>query len=111
MFAVVAINAAAIEPYMKEMRSDLPAMVPLVVLLVVICYVLGLGGALLFRKPELTVTLLYAAGMRNISLGIVLGLSYFEPKAAVPVVISTLIQQPMATVMHKLFARFGFTKH
>lgn len=107
MFAVVAINAAAIEPFMNELKNDLPAMIPLVVLLVVICYVLGFAGAWLFRKPELTVTLLYAAGMRNISLGIVLGLGYFEPKAAVPVVISTLIQQPMATIMHKVVAKFG----
>ncbi|WP_409345325.1 bile acid:sodium symporter family protein [Paenibacillus sp. MBLB4367] len=107
MYAVVAINAAAIEPYMKDLKADLPLMIPLVVFLVVVCYVLGFAGAWLFRKPELTVTLLYAAGMRNISLGIVLGLGYFEPKAAVPVVISTLIQQPMATVMHKLVARLG----
>jgi predicted Na+-dependent transporter len=38
--------------------------------------------------------------MRNNSLGIVLAFSFFEPRAAVPVLLSILIQQPMASFVH-----------
>jgi BASS family bile acid:Na+ symporter len=37
--------------------------------------------------------------MRNNSLGVVLALGFFEARAAVPVLLSILIQQPMASLV------------
>ncbi|WP_262678150.1 bile acid:sodium symporter family protein [Paenibacillus sp. J5C2022] len=99
--AVVTLNASAIAPYMHELKGDMLTLVPLVIALVGICYALGYLPARMLRVDrEQLVTVSFAAGMRNISLGTVLALGYFSPLAAVPVVLSILIQQPLATLHH-----------
>ncbi|MEF3303800.1 bile acid:sodium symporter family protein [Paenibacillus sp. GYB003] len=100
--AVIFINAAAIAPHAFAMKGELLKLVPVVLLFVAFCYALGLFGALPFRSKPVLVTITYSSGMRNISLGIVIALQYFEPAAAVPVVMGILIQQPMATLQHRL---------
>jgi BASS family bile acid:Na+ symporter len=103
---VVMINVAAITPFMSELRADLLKLVPVTLLVVVICYGLGFLACLLPGRRSQITTLPYLAGMRNISLGIVVGLQYFGPLAAVPVVLSILIQQPMATLNHWLLKKW-----
>ncbi|MBU7320370.1 bile acid:sodium symporter family protein [Paenibacillus oleatilyticus] len=103
---VVMINAAAIEPYVAQMKSDMIVVIPLVVLLVILSYLIGFAGSVWLRKPELIIAITYSSGMRNISLGLVLALAYFEPLTAVPVVLSILIQQPMATLNHWLMKKY-----
>ncbi|EXX86597.1 bile acid:sodium symporter [Paenibacillus darwinianus] len=98
--AVVALNAAAIEPHVVELKADMAKLVPVVVLFVGICYAAGFFGVLPLRSRELAATASYATGMRNISLGIVIALQYFSPLAAVPVVLAILVQQPVATLHH-----------
>ncbi|WP_219838350.1 bile acid:sodium symporter family protein [Paenibacillus sp. R14(2021)] len=97
---VVLLNAAAIAPYMATMSGDLLRLVPLSIGMVGICYAVGYFGTMRYRSRELQVTVSYATGMRNISLGIVLAMGYFSPLTAVPVVLSILIQQPLATLHH-----------
>lgn len=99
-FLVVLINAAAIAPQVGAIKADVPVLLPAVLALVAFCYAIGYAGSVGLRNESLTATLLYASGMRNISLGVVIGLAYFEPKAAVPVVLAILVQQPMATLMY-----------
>ncbi|MFC5650157.1 bile acid:sodium symporter family protein [Paenibacillus solisilvae] len=98
--AVVSLNAAAIAPYTDMLRGDLFRLIPLAVVMVGLCYAVGYFGTSHYRNQEIQVTVSYATGMRNISLGIVLALGYFSPLAAVPVVLSILIQQPLATLHH-----------
>ena len=66
---------------------------------------LGIAVSLPWRSAEMTATLTFACGIRNISLGIVIGLAYFRPEAAVPVVLSILIQQPGAALFRSLLAQ------
>ncbi|MCZ8518333.1 bile acid:sodium symporter family protein [Paenibacillus mucilaginosus] len=106
MVVVVMINAAVIQPYVMKMKGDMLTVVPLVVLLVAVSYALGFLGSLWLRRPEIIVAVTYSSGMRNISLGLVLALAYFEPLTAVPVVLSILIQQPMASVNRWCMLRF-----
>lgn len=100
--AVILINAAAIAPHVFEMKGELLRLVPIVLVFVAFCYALGMFGALPFRSRDVSVAITYSSGMRNISLGIVIALQYFDPAAAVPVVMGILIQQPMATLQHRL---------
>jgi len=106
---VIVLNAAAIAPHAAAFAPQMARLVPVVVLLVGACYAAGYYGAAPFRSRETAVTVSFATGMRNISLGVVLALGYFSPMAAVPVVLSILIQQPAATlhhyVLHKLHKR------
>ncbi|WP_139995347.1 bile acid:sodium symporter family protein [Paenibacillus paridis] len=104
--AVVALNASAIAPHLGQLKQDMMKLVPLVVVLVGLCYALGYIGTSRLRYEE-QVTVSYATGMRNISLGIVLALGYFSPLAAVPVVLSILIQQPLATVHHYVLQKLN----
>jgi BASS family bile acid:Na+ symporter len=104
--AVVALNASAIAPHLGQLKQDMMKLVPLVVVLVGLCYALGYIGTSRLRYAE-QVTVSYATGMRNISLGIVLALGYFSPLAAVPVVLSILIQQPLATVHHYVLQKLN----
>ncbi|GAB2722830.1 bile acid:sodium symporter family protein [Paenibacillus thermoaerophilus] len=109
--AVIVINAAAIAPYAFDLKSHLLKLVPACVGLVLFCYATGaLFARLRSRDRGYVMTFSYLSGMRNISLGIVLALSYFEPLAAVPVVLSILIQQPAATVAQVVFRRLGWTR-
>ncbi|MBD2871557.1 bile acid:sodium symporter family protein [Paenibacillus sp. IB182493] len=108
--AVVALNASAIAPYLEELKQDMLVLVPLVVLLVGLCYAFGFAGTARLGNREQQVTVSYATGMRNISLGIVLALGYFSPLAAVPVVLSILIQQPIATVHHYVLQKLNKNK-
>lgn len=107
---VVSLNASAIAPYMEQLKRDMLVLVPVVIALVGICYALGFIGTSLLRDSKLQITVSYATGMRNISLGIVLALGYFSPLAAVPVVLSILIQQPLATIHHYVLQKLNKDK-
>ncbi|AJY77427.1 bile acid:sodium symporter [Paenibacillus beijingensis] len=97
---VVSLNAAVIAPHAALLKADMIRIVPLVILLVGFCYAIGFIGTIPMRSRQLQTTVSYATGMRNISLGTVLAMGYFSPLAAVPVVLSILIQQPLATLHH-----------
>lgn len=108
--AVVALNASAIAPYVEQLKQDMFKLIPLVILLVSLCYAVGFLGTAKRHDRELQITVSYATGMRNISLGIVLALGYFSPLAAVPVVLSILVQQPLATVHHYVLQKLNKSK-
>ena len=52
------------------------------------------------------VAIVYTGGMRNISAGAVLAISFFPPAVAVPVVIGMLFQQVLAALFGYLLHRF-----
>lgn len=106
--AVVVLNAAAIAPYMKTLEANVVLAIIAVVLLVTLCYGIGFVGSYILRNVsrEISVTMSYASGMRNISLGLVLAMCYFSPQAAIPVVLGILIQQPLATLHHAVLERY-----
>ncbi|RIX52493.1 bile acid:sodium symporter family protein [Paenibacillus nanensis] len=107
---VVALNASAIAPYVSQLKHDMVKLVPIVIALVALCYALGFAGTSFMRDEKLQITVSYATGMRNISLGIVLAMGYFSPLAAVPVVLSILIQQPLATAHHYVLQKINKSK-
>lgn len=106
--AVVLLNAAAIAPQAHKIGDDLLKLVVMALITVAICYALGFFGSMLpwlrWRSAEATISISFAAGMRNISLGIVIALAYFSEQTAIPVVLAILIQQPVAT-LHQLILR------
>jgi predicted Na+-dependent transporter len=96
---VILLNAATIRPIAMQVKQDMLYIFPAVLGLVGICYGLGLLAAKLQSNNSLSMTMVYTTGMRNNSLGIVLALSFFEARAAVPVLLSILIQQPVASLV------------
>lgn len=106
---VVLLNAAAIGPYVRAWGSEAIGLFFVVLLLVAVCYVLGWGLSLMFKRSGTAMqgTLGFASGMRNISLGLVLAMRYFGPETAVAVVLAILIQQPAATVYHAILQKIN----
>lgn len=102
---VVLINAAVIAPLVHTFKSDLLLLIVASVIMILIGYGLGWLGARYSGDLSISRTMTYAAGIKNISLGVVIGIAYFEPKAVIPIVLTILIQQPMATLMYQLFNR------
>jgi predicted Na+-dependent transporter len=78
-----------------------------------LCLALSITGFLMSKlaawaarcNHEKSVTLLFSCGMRNMSVGIVVAVSFFPEAAALPAMMSILFQQSIAALMGKLSTR------
>ncbi|MGG1572266.1 bile acid:sodium symporter family protein [Fictibacillus sp. NRS-1165] len=109
MSVVVAINASVATPYLVHVNGKL-LLIGLFVLFIaasgyLICW---LTGMFFGWKRETVIALVFSGGMRNISAGSVIALTYFSPVTAVPVVVGMLFQQILASVYgHVLAKHYG----
>ncbi|MFY9307343.1 MAG: bile acid:sodium symporter family protein [Bacillota bacterium] len=60
---------------------------------------------LLIRDPADATTITFVSGMRNISAGVVLAMSGFDPLVSIPVTGAILFQQPVAALVARLMQR------
>lgn len=99
MGLVVAVNSSVVAPYLVRIDLKLLGTAALVLLLASLGYILGWLIAKSFRwKRDVIVTLTFNSGMRNISAGAVVAISYFPAPVALPVVLGMLFQQMLASV-------------
>lgn len=106
MVAIITTNASSIAPYLRGLTPGLLAVMAFVALFSASAYLWGLAAARLMRQPrDVTVSMTFGAGMRNISSGAVIAGSYFPPEAMFPVVIGTLFQQVLAAIYERALAR------
>lgn len=104
--AVVMINASVVAPHLSHINLKLMLIAAVSLTLSASGYIISLLiGQLLKWKREDVVTLTFTGGMRNISAGAVLAVSYFEPAVAVPVVIGMLFQQVLASIFGYVLSR------
>jgi BASS family bile acid:Na+ symporter len=101
---VVMINAAAVAPQIEPFQADIPLLIPCIVTFVLCGYALGWFVSRREQR-EWQVAALYIGGMRNISLGLVIALPYFGPVVAFPVIVTILLQQPIATFIHRFIRK------
>lgn len=95
---VVAINSSVVAPYLAAIDIKLIKMAVLVFLLAVSGYLMGwLVARVCGWKRDIIVSLTLNSGMRNISAGAVLAISYFPAPVALPVVLGMLFQQILAS--------------
>ncbi|GAA3326097.1 hypothetical protein GCM10020331_060620 [Ectobacillus funiculus] len=105
------INSSIIAPHLSHIDGKL-------ILIAVVVFGIASSGYLfswlisslfLSGGRDDTVTLVFTGGMRNISAGAVLAVSYFPAPVAVPVVIGMLFQQVLASLygymIHKVYAK------
>jgi len=106
LFLVVFINAEAIGPEITWNLS-LVRLLLVILVLVILGYSLGYAGSLVLkdRRRDTVAAMLFNVGMRNISFGSVLAVTYFPAAVAVPVTLAMLYQQPLAAVVSYLFNR------
>jgi len=100
---VVSINSSAISGYITEFSMELVYLFLICVIVVSCGYLIGYGSSKLLKfGQDVDVTMTFNCGMRNISAGAVLAITYFPPQVAMPVIIGMCFQQMMASL-------FGFT--
>lgn len=104
--AVVMINSSVVAPYIIHIDLKLIMIAALSLTLCASGYLFSLLiGKFLKWERDYAIALVFTGGMRNISTGLVLAVSYFEPAVAVPVVIGILFQQVMASVFGTILER------
>ena len=103
---VVTANSSEVAPYIRHLNAQRLLAAGCILLLATCGYVIGWLLALLFRQPhDITVSMIYGAGMRNISAGAVIASTYFPAEVVFPVMIGTLFQQILAALFDMLSAR------
>ena len=103
---VVTANSSEVAPYIRHLNAQRLLSAGCILLLATCGYVIGWLLALLFRQPhDITVSMIYGAGMRNISAGAVIASTYFPAEVVFPVMIGTLFQQILAALFGMLSAR------
>jgi predicted Na+-dependent transporter len=109
IIVVIMINASIVAPFIQW---GLPLLKMLMVILFLVAsgYLLGFLGtfALKDNSREMKATMTFNVGMRNISFGAVLAISYFPSAVAVPIILATLYQQPIAALIGSLLNRTRF---
>lgn len=112
---IIFINAGVMEPYLRQWGWQAVGLLFLVILQAVLTYalVLLIMSRVKGVSREDLVPLAYASAMRNNSAGVVIGFTYFGPTVAAPVILSILMQQPLASLIHRFIfsPTHGFYKY
>ncbi|MRG86362.1 bile acid:sodium symporter family protein [Salinibacillus xinjiangensis] len=104
--AVVMINSSQAASYFLNINWQLVLVGVVVFLLAALGYVLGwFASKALKANQDTAVTLIFNSGMRNISTGAVIAITYFPAAVIVPVVMSMLFQQVLASLSGGLLDR------
>jgi BASS family bile acid:Na+ symporter len=96
---VVLLNGAVVAPYLKHIHLKLISITVIAFFIALTGYLFSFWlGRLLKRDRDTVITLTFSGGMRNISAGAVIGVTFFPPAVAVPVVVGMLFQQVLASL-------------
>lgn len=100
----LAINSAVMKPYLGGIGAKVLWIIGAVFLLILFSYLLGyiFGGIVFRRDRETRISTAYVCGMRNNGAGLVIASAYFPPLVALPVIMSILLQQPLANVIRAI---------
>lgn len=96
---VVMINGAVVAPYIRNVDLKLVTIAITVLCIAFTGYLFSfLFGRFILKDKENVIALTYTGGMRNISAGAVLAVSYFPAPVAIPVILGMLFQQVLASL-------------
>lgn len=104
LFIIMIFNASLVSPDFVWSLDTIKLM-GVVLTMVISGYVLGYVGSLCIRKcpRDMKVAMIYSVGMRNISCGLVIAITYFPPAVAVPIILGMIFQQPIAAMIPTFF--------
>ncbi|EKN66193.1 hypothetical protein BABA_17332 [Neobacillus bataviensis LMG 21833] len=108
---VVMLNGSVVAPYLKNINLKLVGISVAVLFIAMTGYLFSfLLGRWMKRDRDTVITLTFTGGMRNISSGVVIAVSFFPPAVAVPVVVGMLFQQVLASTIGHFLDRFYLKK-
>jgi len=108
LFIVILLNASLVSPGLSW-SLDILQIMTVVLIMVASGYALGYVGSLCIPNGsrDITMAMVYSVGMRNISCGLVIAITYFPPAVAVPITLCMLFQQPIAAAIPNIFKYFA----
>lgn len=107
MGIVVMLNGAVVAPYLLDVKLKVVGIALTVLAIAFLGYVVSFLIAIWFKQPKETViALTFTGGMRNISSGVVVAITYFPAPVAVPVVLGMLFQQILASVFAVFLTKY-----
>ncbi|MDQ6595904.1 bile acid:sodium symporter family protein [Bacillus salipaludis] len=99
MGVVVMLNGSVVAPYLRHAHLKLVLITLVVFFIALTGYLFSFFlGRLIKSDRDTVITLTFTGGMRNISAGAVIAVSYFPAAVAVPVVVGMLFQQILASL-------------
>jgi BASS family bile acid:Na+ symporter len=105
--AVVMINSASVAPYLMHINAKLVFIAGAVLMIACSGYLFSwLIGRVFKWERDVIVALTFTGGMRNISAGAVLAVTYFPAATAVPVILGMLFQQVLASFYGYMLDRY-----
>ncbi|MDW7674694.1 MAG: bile acid:sodium symporter family protein [Bacillota bacterium] len=106
LLVVIAINSSTVAPYIQTIDLKLIAIAFTMLALAAIGYGIGWLVAKAFGwDRETIIALTYNTGMRNISAGAVIAITFFPTPVAIPVIMGMLFQQLLAAIYGKFLSR------
>ncbi|MDB5083663.1 MAG: putative Na+-dependent transporter [Bacilli bacterium] len=107
LVAVMSINSSVVAPFLHHVTGKLVLICASVLVIACLGYAIGWLVSIWFKwDREILVALTFNSGMRNISSGTVLAISYFPAPVAIPVLTATLFQQILASLYGQLLHRY-----
>ncbi|KKK34622.1 hypothetical protein WN59_07505 [Salinicoccus sediminis] len=107
LMLIIMINGSVISPYFYDFSGEIIGVLLLVLFITISGYAFALPvGHYLLKDPGVITAFTFNAGMRNISVGVVIATAYFPAKVAMPVVFCMLFQQVMASLFSKVIERY-----
>lgn len=102
LICVIALNVASVSNTINEINISLLLWFFGTMLLVLYNFLLGyyIPKIAIFDMKD-QISSLFTIGIRNVSAGLVIALKYFPPVSSIPVVISVLLQQPIAAILSR----------
>jgi predicted Na+-dependent transporter len=111
MLIVIYINSAVVISGVTWSLTILEISM-ITLLMVIMGFLVGYCGSLVLKdhgKP-MVLTMMYNVGLRNISVGLVLALTYFPPQVAIPITLFILFQQPVSAAIPFIFKKHSFSQ-
>ncbi|MGG1396701.1 bile acid:sodium symporter family protein [Bacillus salipaludis] len=107
MGVVVMLNSSVVAPYLRHIYLKLVLITLVVFFIALTGYLFSFFlGRLIKSDRDTVITLTFTGGMRNISAGAVIAVSYFPAAVAVPVVVGMLFQQILASLNGHLLNKY-----
>jgi predicted Na+-dependent transporter len=111
LFLVILINSGVVVP---QIPWDISIVKTVFVTLFIVStgYFVGYLGSFVIkdRSRGTVLTMIYNVGIRNNACGLVIALTYFPVRVAIPITLSILFQQPLATLISHLYKRVKTVK-
>lgn len=106
VFLIILINTAIIAPEVIWGFSILKLLF-VILLIMLSSYLIGFlsSNVLKIKHRGTMISMIFNTGMRNINFGFILALTYFPTAVGIPVILASVFNQPLASIVSWIFNR------